>query len=75
MKYKNEFNWIKELKKDGYKFMIMPKRMQKTFFATKELKRKKNGDFYSTAKFDEFKLENNNLWIPGSDAKGLYIAL
>lgn len=76
--YKNiaeKFNWINQLIKEDYKFMIMPKGKQKVFYATKETKQKKNGDFYSSAKFDEYRLEKDEEWIPGKDMKGVFIKI
>ena len=72
---KEEFKWIKSLKRKGYKFMIMPKGNKKEFFATKVEKRKKNGMFYAEDQFDVFRLEEGEQWIPGSDARGVVIKL
>ena len=69
MEYSKEFNWIKDLQSQGYKNMIMPKGGRKKFYATK-IK-----SYSDASKFDEFVLEDNEKWIPGSDARGVMIRL
>ena len=73
--YSNEFKWIEMLKSEGYTYMIMPSSCRKKFYATKATKRMKNGKFYANDQFDEYTLEPEESWIPGSDAKGVYIKL
>lgn len=75
MQYKEEFNWINDLKNEGYKYMIMPKGKSKKFYATKSDDRMKNGKFYAAAEFDEFALNKGESWIPGKDSKNVYIKL
>lgn len=75
MKYKKEFEWIANLKSNGYKYIVMPKGKSKKFYATKSDKRMKNGKFYANEEFDEYALNKEELWIPGKDTKGVYIKL
>lgn len=75
MKYKNEFKWIKDLQKNGYNYMIMPKNRQRSFYASKTVNKTKAGEFYKTSIWDEFKLESGEEWIPGKDTKGGFIKL
>lgn len=74
--YREEFKWIKDLQKNGYTFMIMPKGASKKFYATKSAP-KKNGtpSLKADHKWDEYKLEKDEKWIPGRDSKGVFIKL
>lgn len=54
-------NWINELKQKGYKYLVMPKRNKKSFFATKAVQ-KKDGSFKDTANFDEYQLDKDEEW-------------
>lgn len=76
VKYREEFNWIKDLKKNEYTFMIMPKGNSKKFYATKAAP-KKNGtpSLNAGIKWDEYTLEQDEKWIPGKDAKNVFIRL
>jgi len=69
------YNWINDLKAQGYKYMFTPLGVRGKFYATKETKRKKNGYFYAEALFDEFKLEKGESWIPGHGTRGVIIDL
>lgn len=75
-KYSEEFRWIENLKKNKYTFMIMPKGNSKKFYATKSAP-KKNGNVSLNAynKWDEYILDKDEKWIPGSDAKNVFIKL
>ena len=72
---KQEFSWITEMKDNGYAYMIMPKGKSKVFYATKDDKRMKNGKFYAGSKWDEYRLEKEDQWIPGKDTKNVFIKL
>ena len=74
--YSEEFEWIKELQKNGYTFMIMPKGVSKKFYATKKPP-KKNGlpSLNAEFKWDEYKLDKDEKWIPGRDSKGVFIKI
>ena len=71
--FSREYNWIEDLKDNGYKYIIMPKRRSRSFFATKA-DQTKTGTFRSNSVFDEFILNENEQWIPG-DSKNVYINL
>lgn len=67
------FNWIKDLQKDGFTYIFMKKGSSKVFYATKATM--KNGDFDDEDLFYEFRLDKNEKWIPGVDAKNVFIAI
>lgn len=71
---KEKFSWLNDLHKDGYQYVVMPKKNRTEFYATKA-NQKKDGTFRDTAKFDVMKLEGSDEWIPGSDSKGVFIKL
>ena len=68
-----EYIWLDELKGNGYRYIIMPTRKTKTFYATKA-EMKKNGEFRSNASFDEFNLSVKEKWLPALD-RGVFINL
>ena len=74
MKVASEFSWLKDLKDDGYQYIIMPKKNKKTFFATKA-NQKKDGTFRNDAKFIEVLLNKEDKWLPGDDSKNVFIRL
>lgn len=69
-----KFGWIENLYSEGYKYIIMPKKNRTEFYATKA-NQKKDGSFRDTSKFDTYRLEKGESWIPGDDTKGLFIRL
>lgn len=71
---KEKFSWLSDLHKDGYQYVVMPKKNRTEFYATKA-NQKKDGTFRDAAKFDVMKLEGSDEWIPGSDSKGVFIKL
>lgn len=71
---KEKYGWLKDLYDKGYQYVVIPKKNKKEFYATKA-NQKKNGTFRDTAKFDTMKLTGTDEWIPGSDAKGVFIKL
>ena len=54
-------DYINELIEKGYKYLIMPTRNKKTFFATKAVQ-KKDGTFKDSANFDEYQLTKDEMW-------------
>ena len=68
-------SWLKDLQNEGYKYMIMPKGSRKKFYATKGDMLKTRVDFRDNVEFGEFKLEENDIWPFGSEAKGIFINL
>ena len=71
---KEKFGWLENLYNEGYQYIIMPKRNKTEFFATKA-NQKKDGSFRDASKFDGFRLESNESWIPGDDTKNIFIHL
>jgi len=68
------YSWLNDLVDSGYKYIIMPKRNSRSFYATKA-SQKKDGSFRDNSNFDLYTLEDGEEWIPGVDAKGLFISL
>lgn len=64
-------NYVQNFIDEGYKYMIMPTRKKKTFYATKAVM-KKDGSFRGNANFDEYVLEDSETW---PFDKGVYIKL
>ena len=75
IKLANQYKWIKQLREEDYKYVIMPKGSKKKFLATKAYKQKKDGNFYQKDIFDEYTLEKDEEWIPGKDARGVFIRI
>ena len=71
---KEKFNWLNDLHKEGYQYIVMPKRNKSEFYATKA-NQKKDGSFRDTSKFDIYRLEKGESWIPGDDTKNIFICL
>ena len=71
---KSKYGWLKDLYDEGYQYIMMPKRLRKEFWATKA-DQKKDGTFRDTAKFDIFRLEGDEEWIPGEYTKNVYIRI
>ena len=71
---KTKFSGLKDLYDDGYQYIVMPKKNRSEFFATKA-NQKKDGSFRDASKFDSFKLEGEEEWIPSPDSKGVFIKL
>lgn len=67
-------SWVDELRDAGYKYIIMPTRKSRTFYATKA-EQKKNGEFRLTASFDEFNLNKNEDWVGDKTSRGVFIRL
>lgn len=68
------YSWINELIDKGYKYIIMPKKNSRSFWATKS-NQTKDGSFRVNSSFDMYNLLDGEEWIPGDDTKGLYIKL
>lgn len=68
------FGWLKSLYDDGYRYIMMPKKNKKEFWATKA-NQKKDGTFRDASNFDSFRLNSTEDWIPGDDSKNVFIYL
>ena len=68
-------DWLTDLQNEGYNYLIMPKGSRKKFYATKGNMLKTRVDFRDSVEFDEYMLEDGDIWPLGPEGKGVFINL